>query len=115
MLLLPHLADCWMSLRLLQAKKNNSSKSKRGLSLWRTSFNVLDETDKMLAMRFKSQVREVLNTMLLSAASSRHMEQAAQEWLRPKAFVRIAVGTTGEASEHVQQVSFSSFAHLPFF
>lgn len=100
------------------SEKNKSSKSKRGLSLRRTSFIVLDEADKMLAMGFESQVREVLNrigvarscrqTMLLSATLSRRIERVAREWLRPKAFVRIAVGTTGEASEHVQQVSFSS-------
>lgn len=95
------------------ANNGGSSKSKRGLSLIRTSFIVLDEADKMLAMGFEAQVREVLTrvgvhrsqrqTMMLSATLNRRVERVAREWLRLKQLVRIAVGATGEASEHVEQ------------
>jgi len=90
--------------------KAGSSKSRRGLTLERTSFCVLDEADKMLAMGFEQQVRQILSrigirnrqTMLLSATMSRRIESVAREWLCASN-VRIAVGVTGQASAHVQQ------------
>jgi len=82
---------------------------RKGLSLRRTTFCVLDEADKMLQMGFESQVRQILSqvrsdrqTLLLSATMGRRIEKVATEWLRCD-YVRISVGRTGEASANVQQ------------
>mmetsp|Transcript_7682 Transcript_7682/g.11034 ORF Transcript_7682/g.11034 Transcript_7682/m.11034 type:complete len:301 (+) Transcript_7682:2-904(+) len=62
----------------------------------------------MLDMGFESQVSEILKnirpdrqSLLLSATMGRKVERLANQWLNQP--VRIAVGRTGEASEHVQQ------------
>lgn len=82
---------------------------KKGLSLQRVTFLVLDEADKMLSMGFETQVRDILKqirrdrqTLLLSATMGRRMEQVAKEWLQPT-YVRISVGRTGESSRNVEQ------------
>lgn len=83
---------------------------KKGLSLSRVTFCVLDEADKLLQMGFEHQVRQILQnipsrerqTLMLSATMGRKIERVAQEWLLPHPY-RIAVGRTGEASENVQQ------------
>ena len=82
---------------------------KKGLSLRRTTFCVLDEADKMLQMGFEPQVRQILShirsdrhTLLLSATMGRRIEKVAMEWLQ-RDYVRISVGRTGEASANVQQ------------
>ena len=82
---------------------------KNGVTLDRTTMVVLDEADKMLHMGFESQVRQILKalrpdrqTLLLSATLGRRVEQVAKEWLQPD-YIRIAVGKSGESSEHVEQ------------
>ena len=82
---------------------------KNGVTLDRTTFVVLDEADKMLHMGFEAQVRQILQalrpdrqTLLLSATMGRRVEQVAREWLQPD-YCRIAVGTSGQSSEHVEQ------------
>jgi len=81
---------------------------KNGISLRRVTMVVLDEADKMLDMGFESQVTEILKnvrpdrqSMLISATMGRKVEQVTKKWLQNP--VRISVGKTGEASEHVQQ------------
>jgi ATP-dependent RNA helicase DDX42 len=61
---------------------------KKGLSLGRVTFCVLDEADKMLDMGFESQVTEILKnvrpdrqSLLLSATMGRKVERLAREWL----------------------------------
>jgi ATP-dependent RNA helicase DDX42 len=82
---------------------------KKGLSLRRVTFLVLDEADKMLQMGFETQVRQILSqirrdrqTLLLSATMGRRMETVAAEWLHQD-YVRISVGRTGESSRNVEQ------------
>jgi ATP-dependent RNA helicase DDX42 len=82
---------------------------KKGLSLRRVTFLVLDEADKMLQMGFEAQVRQILSqirrdrqTLLLSATMGRRMETVAAEWLQ-RDYVRISVGRTGESSRNVEQ------------
>lgn len=82
---------------------------KKGLSLRRVTFLVLDEADKMLQMGFEVQVRQILSqirrdrqTLLLSATMGRRMETVATEWLQ-RDYVRISVGRTGESSRNVEQ------------
>ena len=82
---------------------------KKGLRLQRVTLVILDEADKMLAMGFEAQVRQILGQirpdrqmLMLSATMGRRMEQVAGEWLAPD-FVRIAVGKTGTASQFVDQ------------
>jgi ATP-dependent RNA helicase DDX42 len=82
---------------------------KKGLSLRRVTFLVLDEADKMLQMGFEVQVRQILSqirrdrqTLLLSATMGRRMETVAAEWLQ-RDYVRISVGRTGESSRNVEQ------------
>jgi ATP-dependent RNA helicase DDX42 len=93
--------------RLLDVVSEN--RKKHGLSLQNVTFVVLDEADKMLHMGFEPQVRKILQslrtdrqTLMLSATLGRKVEGLASEWLNPSA-IRIAVGRTGEASEHVHQ------------
>ena len=81
---------------------------KNGISLRRVSMVVLDEADKMLDMGFETQVTEILKnvrpdrqSLLLSATMGRKVEQVINKWLKTP--VRISVGRTGEASEHVTQ------------
>jgi hypothetical protein len=61
---------------------------KKGLSLGRVTFCVLDEADKMLDMGFESQVTEILKnvrpdrqSLLLSATMGRKVERLAIQWL----------------------------------
>jgi ATP-dependent RNA helicase DDX42 len=61
---------------------------KKGLSLGRVTFCVLDEADKMLDMGFESQVTEILKnvrpdrqSLLLSATMGRKVERLARQWL----------------------------------
>lgn len=82
---------------------------RKGLSLNRVSFVVLDEADKMLQMGFETDVRKILSstrkdrqTLMLSATMGRQVEKVATEWLSNCAF-RLAVGQTGEASHNVNQ------------
>ncbi|GAX27451.1 hypothetical protein FisN_23Hh085 [Fistulifera solaris] len=80
---------------------------KKGLSLDRVVFTILDEADKLLQMGFEAQVRQILSNVrgqicMFSATFSRRMEQVAQEWLLPSA-VRIEVGRTGQSTQHVVQ------------
>ena len=84
-------------------------KKSKGLSLERVTYCVLDEADKMLTMGFEEQVTSILQnvrpnrqTLMLSATMGRKVERVAQGWLSDS-FVRIAIGRTGESSEHVQQ------------
>jgi ATP-dependent RNA helicase DDX42 len=86
----------------------SGKKKNKGLSLDRTTFVVLDEADKMLQMGFEQQVRQIIRnvrpdrqTLMLSATMGRKMEKVAQDWLANP--VRISVGRTGQASEHVEQ------------
>ncbi|KAI2510732.1 DEAD box helicase-like protein [Fragilaria crotonensis] len=81
---------------------------KNGLSLHNVTFVVLDECDRMLDMGFESQVKEILNqvrpdrqSLLLSATLGRKIELVARQWLKNP--IRIAIGQTGRASDHVQQ------------
>jgi ATP-dependent RNA helicase DDX42 len=83
---------------------------RKGLSLQRVTFLVLDEADKMLQMGFEAQVRQILQqirpdrqTLMLSATMGLRVEKVAQEWLSPDHTVRISVGRTGEASQNVEQ------------
>lgn len=82
---------------------------RKGLSLQRVTFAVLDEADKMLQMGFEQQVRQILQqirpdrqTLMLSATMGLRVEKVASEWLQADA-VRISVGRTGEASQNVEQ------------
>lgn len=82
---------------------------KKGLSLRRVTFVVLDEADKMLQMGFEVQVRQLLGqirsdrqTIMLSATMGRRMEKVAKDWLQ-RDYIRISVGRTGEASQNVEQ------------
>jgi ATP-dependent RNA helicase DDX42 len=84
-------------------------RKRNGTTLDRTTIVVLDEADKMLQMGFETQVRTILKalrpdrqTLLLSATLGRRIESIAREWLQPD-YVRIAVGKSGETSEHVDQ------------
>ena len=81
---------------------------KNGISLRRVSMVVLDESDRMLDLGFETQVSEILKnvrpdrqTLMLSATMGRKVEQVTNKWLTHP--VRISVGRTGEASEHVRQ------------
>jgi ATP-dependent RNA helicase DDX42 len=82
---------------------------RKGLSLRRVTYVVLDEADKMLQMGFESDVRQILSstrrdrqTIMISATMSRRVERVATEWLLPNA-MRISIGRTGEASQNVDQ------------
>lgn len=80
---------------------------KKGLSLDRVTFTVLDEADKLLQMGFEAQIRQILSnvrgqTSMFSATFSRRMEQVAKDWLLPSA-VRVEVGRTGQSTQHVIQ------------
>lgn len=80
---------------------------KKGLSLDRVVFTVLDEADKLLQMGFEAQVRQILSNVrgqisMFSATFSRRMEQVAKDWLLPSA-LRIEVGRTGQSTQHVVQ------------
>jgi len=88
-------------LDLLSVKKN-------GISLKRVTFLVLDECDRMLDMGFEAQVKQILQnirpdrqTLLLSATLGTKIEKVARQWLTDP--IRIAVGETGRASDHVEQ------------
>jgi ATP-dependent RNA helicase DDX42 len=77
--------------------------------LSKVSYCVLDEADKMLNMGFQVQVEAILQSMprnrqtvMLSATLGRQVEGVAKQWLSAS-YIRIAVGTTGETSKHVQQ------------
>lgn len=101
----------------------STSKKLTGLSLERTTMVVLDESDRLLHMGFSNQVNQILEnirpdrqTLMLSATMSNRIEKVAQQWLCgsgkrgigynnniEESYIRIAVGTTGRASLHVQQ------------
>lgn len=83
-------------------------KKKRGLSLSRVTFIVLDECDRMLSMGFEQQVTSILQnvrrdrqSLMLSATMGQKVERVARQWLHNP--IRIAIGRTGKSSEHVQQ------------
>ena len=84
------------------------SVKKNGISLLRVTMIVLDECDKMLDMGFEAQVVQILKnvrpdrqSLLLSATIGRKVEKVVQQWLTNP--VRVSVGRTGQASNHVQQ------------
>ncbi len=83
---------------------------KRGsLKLSRTSFLVLDETDRMLDMGFSVQIEQILQfmpekrqTLLFSATLPKKIAHMAQNYMQEP--VRIAIGAAnGNPADHVKQ------------
>uniref|UniRef100_A0A7S3GI67 RNA helicase n=1 Tax=Palpitomonas bilix TaxID=652834 RepID=A0A7S3GI67_9EUKA len=80
----------------------------KACTLWRTTFVVLDEADRMFQMGFEAQVRSVLGhirpdrqTLLFSATFKRRVETLAMEELHQP--VRISIGSAGMANADVHQ------------
>jgi ATP-dependent RNA helicase DDX42 len=113
-------------LRALPKKQKEGGTTTAAFTLQDVTFLVLDEADKLLQMGFSNQVIQVLQQirpdrqcLMTSATMGHRMEQVAMKWMGTsssnkdsitmtgntlsKNLVRISVGTTGRASEHVDQ------------
>jgi ATP-dependent RNA helicase DDX42 len=123
------LLDVLRALPKKQKEGGNGASSAAAFTLQDVTFLVLDEADKLLQMGFSNQVIQVLQQirpdrqcLMTSATMGHRMEQVAMKWMgtssssssnkdsinmasntHSKNLVRISVGTTGRASEHVDQ------------
>lgn len=83
-------------------------------TLYRVTYVVLDEADRMFDMGFESQIRSILgqtrpdrHTLLFSATMSKKMEKLATDVLHPS-YVKITLGSSrqGTANQDVLQKAF---------